>query len=202
MEKMTEQMDIIAEYYKGIREYTLNRLCKGNAQRIYTAPDSRYWLVLEKIGDNGLQARQTDENGVIVAWDNYLVKNTDIRLVEAVRLSVGGRSQILFSPAEIGIIEQYGDYDRRTTIGKLDLLQGRFKNEEVENAVRSLIEKLEWISDQIYTDIHSVGERRREVEAGRGIGRRIESAKAKAEQRNTKLRISDQRSRSGKWRDV
>lgn len=202
MAKLTEQMDIIAKYYKGIREYTLNRRCSGNAQRIYMAPDSRYWLVLEKTGENALQARQTDENGVIVAWDNYLVKNADIRLVEALRLSVSGRRQISFSPTEIGVIEQYGDYDRRTTIGKLDLLQGRFMDEDVEKAVRSLTEKLEWISDQTYTDIHSVGERRYEVEAERGIGKRIERAKAKVEQRNTKHRISDQISRPGKWRDV
>lgn len=53
--------------------------------------------MLEKTGDNALQARQTDENGLIVAWDNYLVKNADIRLVEALRLSVSGRRQISFA---------------------------------------------------------------------------------------------------------
>lgn len=202
MEKMTEQMDIIAEYYKGIREYTLNRRCSGNSQRIYMAPDSRYWLVLEKTGENALQARQTDENGVIVAWDNYLVRNADIRLVEAVRMSVGGRRQISFSSAEISVIDRYGNYDRRATIGKLDILLGRFKDKAVEDAARSLTDKLEWISNQTYTDIHSVGERRREVEAGRGIGRRIERAKAKAEKQNMQPRISDQIPRFGKGRDV
>lgn len=191
MQNLSEQMDIIADYYKGIREYALNKgLCRENGQRIYTTQDSRYWLVLEKTGDNALQARQTDENGLIVAWDNYLVKNADIRLVEALRLSVSGRRQISFSPAEIGVIDRFGDYDRRTTIGKLDILLGRFKDKAVEDATRSLTDKLEWISDQTYTAIYYVGERRREVDAERGVGRRLERAKAKAKQQNSEKRIS------------
>ncbi len=73
------------------------------------------------------------------------------------------------SPAEIGVIDRFGDYDRRTTIGKMDILLGRFKDKAVEDAARSLTDKLEWISDQTYTAIYSVGERRREVDAERGV---------------------------------
>ncbi len=40
MQNLSEQMDIIAEYYKGIREYTLNKgLCRENGQRIYTVQE-------------------------------------------------------------------------------------------------------------------------------------------------------------------
>ena len=77
------QMDIIAEYYMGLRNYTPSEKYSDNYSRVYTSPDSDAWLVLERKGENAIQARITDETGVIISWDDYAVKNADIQLVDS-----------------------------------------------------------------------------------------------------------------------
>ena len=178
------QMDIIAEYYMGLRDYTPSEKHSDHYSRVYTSPDSDAWLVLERKGDNIIQARITDETGVIISWDDYSVKNADIKLVEAVRLSVSGRNQIVFTPLEELVIERYGDYDRNTTRGKLDILSGRFKDPDIETAAVSVIEKLGRLSDQSYADMYSVGQRRQEVDKERSLTARMEKARAASEKRN------------------
>lgn len=196
MQKDT-QMDIIAEYYMGHRNYSPNEKYSDHYSRVYTSPDSDAWLVLERKGENAIQARLTDETGVIVSWDDYAVKNADIQLVEAVRLSVSGRSQIVFTPLEELVIDRYGDYDRNTTRGKLDILEGRFKDPDIEAAAKSVIEKLGRISDQTYADMYSVGQRRQDVERGRSLTARMEKAKIAADKHNAERAIIPVKGRKG-----
>ena len=194
MQQKDMQMDIIAEYYMGIRDYSPNEKYSGENSRVYTSHDSDAWLVLERKGENAIQARLTDETGVIVSWDDYAVKNADIQLVEAIRLSVSGRNQIVFTPLEALVIDRYGDYDRNTTRGKLDILSGRFKDPDIEAAV-SVIEKLGRISDQSYADMYSVGQKRKEVEAGRSLTARMGRAKVAADKHNAERAITPVKSR-------
>lgn len=184
MQQKDMQMDIIAEYYMGIRDYSPNEKYSGENSRVYTSPDSDAWLVLERKGENAIQARLTDETGIIVSWDDYAVKNADIQLVEAVRLAVSGRNQIVFTPLEEVVIDRYGDYDRNTTRGKLDILSGRFNDPDIEAAAVSVIEKLGRISDQSYADMYSVGQRRKEVDKGRSLTARMKKARVASEKHN------------------
>ena len=196
MQQKDMQMDIIAEYYMGIRDYSPNEKYSGENSRVYTSPDSDAWLVLERKGENAIQARLTDETGVIVSWDDYAVKNADIQLVEAIRLSVSGRNQIVFTPLEALVIDRYGDYDRNTTRGKLDILSGRFKDPDIEAAV-SVIEKLGRISDQSYADMYAVGQRRQEMEKGRSLTERMERAKVAADKHNAECAVTPVKGRRG-----
>jgi len=145
MQKDT-QMDIIAEYYMVLGEYT---------------PNERY-----------------SESGVRVY----------VKQIEAVRLSVSGRSQILFTPAELKVIERYGDRDRRTTMGKLDILLGRFKDEETAKNAQSVIDKLGRISDKSYTDMYYVGQKRVEIDKERSLGNRLAEARVRADKLNAESR--------------
>ena len=197
MQKKDFQMDIIAEYYMGIRDYSHNEKYSGENSRVYTSPDSDAWLVLERKGENAIQARLTDETGVILSWDNYAVKNADIKLVEAVRLSVNGRNQIVFTPLEELVIDRYGDYDRNTTRGKLDILSGRFKDPDIEAAAVSVTQKLGRISDQSYADMYAVGQRRQKVEKGRSLTARMERAKVAADKHNAERAITPVKGRRG-----
>ena len=190
MQQKDMQMDIIAEYYMGIRDYSPNEKYSGENSRVYTSPDSDAWLVLERKGENAIQARLTYETGVIVSWDDYAVQNADIQLVEAVRLSVSGRNQIVFTPLEELVIDRYGDYDRNTTRGKLDIMSGWFKDPDIEAAAISVIEKLGRISDQSYADMYSVGQRRQEIEAGRSLTARMGRAKVAADKHNAERAIT------------
>ena len=190
-------MDIIAEYYMGIRDYSPYEKYSGENSRVYTSHDSNAWLVLERKGENAIQARLTDETGVILSWDNYAVKNADIKLVEAVRLSVNGRNQIVFTPLEELVIDRYGDYDRNTTRGKLDILSGRFKDPDIEAAAVSVTQKLGRISDQSYADMYAVGQRRQKVEKGRSLTARMERAKVAADKHNAERAITPVKGRRG-----
>ena len=197
MQQKDMQMDIIAEYYMGIRDYSPNEKYSGENSRVYTSPDSDAWLVLERKGENAIQARLTDETGIIVSWDDYAVKNADIQLVEAVRLAVSGRNQIVFTPLEEVVIDRYGDYDRNTTMGKLDILEGRFKDPDIEAATKSVIEKLGRISNRSYADMYAVGQRRQDVERGRSLIVRMEKAKMAADKHNTERAIVPVKGRKG-----
>ena len=190
MQQKDMQMDIIAEYYMGIRDYAHNEKYSGENSRVYTSPDSDAWLVLERKGENAIQVRLTDETGVIVSWDDYAINHADIQLVEAVRLSVSGRSQVVFTPLEELVIDRYGDYDRNTTRGKLDILSGRFKDPDIEAAAVSVIENLGRISDHSYADMYAVGQRRKEVEAGRSLTARMERARVAADKHNAERAIT------------
>ena len=197
MQQKDMQMDIIAEYYMVIRDYSNNERYSGENSRVYTSPDSDAWLVLERKGENAIQARLTDETGVIVSWDDYAVKNADIQLVEAVRLSVSGRSQVVFTPLEELVIDRYGDYDRNTTRGKLDILSGRFKDPDIEAAAVSVTQKLGRISDQSYADMYAVGQRRQKVEKGRSLTACMERAKVAADKHNAERAITPVKGRRG-----
>ncbi|MBQ8956441.1 MAG: hypothetical protein IJ075_05685 [Lachnospiraceae bacterium] len=197
MQQKDMQMDIIAEYYMVIRDYSNNERYSGENSRVYTSPDSDAWLVLERKGENAIQARLTDETGVIVSWDDYAVKNADIQLMEAVRLSVSGRSQVVFTPLEELVIDRYGDYDRNTTRGKLDILSGRFKDPDIEAAAVSVTQKLGRISDQSYADMYAVGQRRQKVEKGRSLTARMERAKVAADKHNAERAITPVKGRRG-----
>lgn len=196
MQKDT-QMDIIADYYMGLGNYYQNERYSESNMRVYTSPETDAWLVLERKGENAIQARLTDENGVIVSWDNYDVKNACIKQIEAVRLSVSGRSQILFTPAELKVIDRYGDRDRRTTMGKLDILLGRFKDEATEKNAQSVIDKLGRISDKSYADMYDVRQRQMEIDRERSLGYRLAEARERADKLNAESRHHTAERRKG-----
>lgn len=178
-------MELIAEYYVGLRNYEKNDEYSDNHQWVYTSPDYDGWVVIERKGDDTIQARLTDDAGVVLSWDDYAVKNADIQLVNAVRLSISGRSKISFTSKEVAVIDRYGDYDRRVTIGKLDILHDRFKDEATRQAVDSVMEKMERISDQSYAEMYEVGQKRREIALKRSMANRMKAAHAKAEKYNS-----------------
>ena len=179
-----KQMDIIADYYMALGKYSPNEKYSESNVRVYTSPESDCWLVLERKGENAIQARMTDEKGVIVSWDNYEVMNASVTQIESVRLSVSGRRRISFTPDELKVIDRYGDYDRRTTMGKLDILLGRFKDEDTAKNAQSVIDKLGRISDKSYTDMYYVGQGRIEVEQDRSLSNRLAKAQVKADKFN------------------
>ena len=187
MQKDT-QMDIIADYYMALGDYSPNEKYSGSNSRVYTLPESDCWLVLERKGENAIQARMTDETGKIISWDNYEVMNASVKLIEAIRVSVSGRSQILFSPAELRVIDHYADYDRRTTMGKLDILLERFKDDGSKESAQAVIDKLGRISDQSYADLYSVRQRKMETEKEYSLENRLKVARVKVDKLNAESR--------------
>jgi len=183
-----KQIDIIADYYMALGDYTPNDKYSESNVRVYTSPESDCWLVLERKGENAIQARMTDEKGVIISWDKYEVMNAAVSQIDAVRLSVSGRSEILFTPAELKLIDRYADHDRKTTMGKLDILEGRFRNDLEEKDAKSIIDKLWRISDKTFNDLYSVRQRKMTSELENSVHNRMEQAKVRADKYNVEHR--------------
>ena len=193
-----KQMDIIADYYMALGKYSPNEKYSESNSRVYTSPESDCWLVLERKGENVIQARMTDETGKIISWDNYEVMNAAITQIEAMRVSVSGRSEILFTPAELRVIERYGDYDRNTTRGKLDILLDRFKDDATKESAQAVIDKLGRISDKSYADIYSVRQLKLLTEKENSLGNRLKVARKKAEKHNAEVKNLVVERRKGK----
>ena len=187
MQKDT-QMDIIADYYMALGDYSPNEKYSERNGRVYTSQDSNCWLVLERKGEYAIQARMTDETGKIVSWDNYEVMNASIKQIEAIRVSVSGRCEILFTPAELRVIDRYADIDRNTTRGKLDILLDRFEDDGTKKSAQALIDKLGRISDKSYADFYSVRQRKMECEKEGSIYKRLDDARARAEKHNAEVK--------------
>ena len=186
MQKDT-QMDIIADYYMAMWDYSLNEKYSESNVRVYTSPESDCWLVLERKGENAIQARMTDETGKIISWDNYEVMNVAIKQIEAIRVSVSERSEILFTPEELRVIDRYADYDRKTTMGKLDILLERFKDDGTKKSAQAVIDKLGRISDKSYTDLYFVRQRKIATEKANSLENRMKVARAKADKHNAEV---------------
>ncbi|MBO5599147.1 MAG: hypothetical protein J5943_11205 [Oribacterium sp.] len=197
MQKDT-QMDIIADYYMALGKYSPNEKYSESNVRVYTSLESDCWLVLERKGKNAIQARMTDETGKIISWDNYDVMNAAITQIEAIRVSVSGRSEILFTPAELRVIERYGDYDRNTTRGKLDILLDRFKDDATKESAQTVINKLGRISDKSYADLYSVRQRKMETEKVNSLENRLKIARVKADKINAEIHKLANESHRGK----
>ena len=186
MQKDT-QMDIIADYYMAMWDYSPNEKYSESNVRVYTSPESDCWLVLERKGENAIQARMTDETGKIISWDNYEVMNVAIKQIEAIRVSVSERSEILFTPEELRVIDRYADYDRKTTMGKLDILLERFKDDGTKKSAQAVIDKLGRISDKSYTDLYFVRQRKIATEKANSLENRMKVARAKADKHNAEV---------------
>ena len=197
MQKDT-QMDIIADYYMALGKYSPNEKYSESNVRVYTSPESDCWLVLERKGANAIQARMTDETGKIISWDNYEVMNVAVKQIEAIRVSVSGRSEILFTPAELRVIDRYAELDRNTTRGKLDILLDRFKDDNTKKSAQAVIEKLGRISDKSYADLYSVRQRKIECAKDGSIYKRLDDARARAEKHNAEVKNLVVERRKGK----
>ncbi len=112
--------------------------------------------------------------------------------------TVSGRSEILFTPAELRVIERYGDYDRNTTRGKLDILLERFKDDSTKESAQAVIDKLGRISDKSYADLYSVRQRKMENEKEFSMENRFKVAREKAEKHNAEVKNLVVERRKGK----
>lgn len=87
MQQEDIQMDIIAEYYMGIRDYSHNEKYSGENSRVYTSPDSDAWLVLERKGKKTgagdhyqLQYRRAD--ATVYTRDKTVMRRLDALVIE------------------------------------------------------------------------------------------------------------------------
>jgi len=182
------QRELIKEYYQELGDFTFSKEFSDTYQSVYTLPDSKRWLVIEDKGGDSMQARLTDNHGIILSWDNYEGQNTAIRLTESVRLAEDGSHRISFSPEEVALINRFGDYDRHSTWGVLDMLAKGCGNPDTEAMCATVRDKVNFLTDSQYTEMYNIGKKRDEVIAGRSLFARMADAKVRADEHNVGLK--------------
>ena len=82
-------------------------------------------------------------------------------------------------------------------MGKLDILLGRFNDEDTARNAQSVIDKLGRISDKSYTEMYHVGQKQIEAKQDRSLGNRLIKARFKADKQNAKCANGALRHRKG-----
>ena len=88
MDKRMEQcINEIAEKYKHIMDFQKNDKYSREQTVVYVAPDQEHWLSVEVMDKNIIQARLSDDKGIIKQWDDYSILDGKIKLNKSVKAS-------------------------------------------------------------------------------------------------------------------
>ena len=178
-----QQTEIIAGYYRDLRDYSRSEDYSRSDQTVYIAPDNRHWLVVDWKHTGTVQARLSDDKGVVVAWDTYSTQQAEIRLVEAVRRSEDGKGQVMFTPDEIAVIHQFADGSRAGTTAMLRTILPQIKDDQTRQIVEQTAEKMERLPESDCEELITTTKMRMKMENERGIQQRLASMRKQERER-------------------
>lgn len=88
MDKRTVQnVNEIASKYMHIMDFKKNGQYSREQTTVYVAPDQAHWLAVEVMDNNIIQARLSDDKGIVKQWDNYSILDGKIELKESIKAS-------------------------------------------------------------------------------------------------------------------
>ena len=88
MDKWTEaNINKIAENYMHIMDFKKNEQYSREQTAVFVAPDQAHWLVVEVMDNNIIQARLSDDKGIVKQWDDYSTLDGKIELNKSVKAS-------------------------------------------------------------------------------------------------------------------
>lgn len=130
-----------------------------------------------------MQARLTDKDGLITAWDNYSADGTDIQLFEAVRRSEHGREHVTFTPEEIKMLHQFKYGGRKGTISMLTDILPVIKDRQTREIVENTAEKIGKLTEDDFKNLAEAAKKRFEIEMEREIRTRSNEAREQGRKR-------------------
>lgn len=74
----------IALKYMNIYDFKKSDKFSRDRTTVFIAPDQAHWLSIEPIDENHIQARLSNENGIVTQRDNYYVYKDVIFLEESI----------------------------------------------------------------------------------------------------------------------
>lgn len=83
--RMKQCINEIAEKYKHIMDFQKNDKYSREQTVVYVAPDQDHWLSVEVMDKNFIQARLSDDKGIIKQWDDYSILDGKIKLNKSVK---------------------------------------------------------------------------------------------------------------------
>ena len=182
-------IDMIAGYYNGQREYTLNKGYSDQYSTVYTTEGSNALLVIDRKGDACFSAHLTDEEGVIIARDNYTLDNGKISLKSAERMMNDGNTLIQFTPEELSVLQSFGEDSVKDTTDHLRIIAPLIKDEPSRNLALRTADKIDLLPEHSYKELFSTTQRRYEMQNNLSIRTRIDRARERAKSLNKGQRV-------------
>ena len=170
-------IDMIAGYYNGQRKYTLNKGYSDKYCTIYTKEGCNAWLVVDRKGDNSFSVHLTDEEGIIIARDNYTLDNEKVTLKSAERMMNDSNTLIQFTPEELSVLQSFGEENSKDTTDHLRIIAPLIKDEPSRNLALRTADKIDLLSDHSYKELFSTTQRRYEMGNNISIRTNIERAR-------------------------
>ena len=175
---------MIAGYYNGQREYTLNKGYSDQYSTVYTTEGSNALLVIDRKGDACFSAHLTDEEGIIIARDNYTLDNGKISLKSAERMMNDGNTLIQFTPEELSVLQSFGEDSVKDTTDHLRIIAPLIKDEPSRNLALRTADKIDLLPEHSYKELFSTTQRRYEMQNNLSIRTKIDRARERAKSLN------------------
>ncbi len=187
----------IADYYNGQGNYTRNDTFSDRYTTVYTSNHGKEWLIIEKKGDTTVEARLTDNEGVIIARDAYGINGEIVTVRSAERQVKDGTTFVTFQPEELSILQSFGEDFSKDTTDHLRIIAPLIQDEQARNTAFRTADKIDMLPDTAYSELLRTTNRRYELNVEHSVricnsGKRQEDVKNKG--RCTKAK--DKRNRS------
>lgn len=177
-------IDMIAGYYNGQREYMFNKGYSDQYSTVYTTEGSNAWLVINRKGDTSFSAHLTDEEGIIIARDNYTLDNGKITLKSAERMMYDNNTLLQFTSEELSALQSFGEDSVKDTTDHLRIIAPLIKDEPSRNLALRTADKIDLLPEHSYKELFSTTQRRYEMQNNLSIRTKIDRARERAKSLN------------------
>ena len=159
----------IAGYYNGQNDYTKNSTFSDRYTTVYTSDRGKGWLIIEKKGNTAIEARLTDNEGVIIARDVYNINGEVVTVKSAERQVRDSTAMITFMPEELSILQSFGEDYSKDTTDHLRIIAPLIQDEQARNAAFRTADKIDMLAETTYSELNRTTNRRYELDVERYI---------------------------------
>ena len=154
----------IAGYYNGQNDYTKNSTFSDRYTTVYTSDRGKGWLIIEKRGDTAIEARLTDNEGVIIARDVYNINGEVVTVKSAERQVRDSTAMVTFMPEELSILQSFGEDYSKDTTDHLRIIAPLIQDEQARNTAFRTADKIDMLSETSYSELNQTTNRRYELD--------------------------------------
>ena len=159
----------IAGYYNGQNDYTKNSTFSDRYTTVYTSDQGKGWLIIEKKGDTAVEARLTDNEGMIIARDAYNIDGEVVTVKSAERQVKDSTAMVTFLPEELSILQSFGEDYSKDTTDYLRIIAPLIQDEQARNTAFRTADKIDMLSETAYSELNRTTNRRYELDVERYI---------------------------------
>ena len=154
----------IAGYYNGQNDYTKNSTFSDRYTTVYTSDQGKGWLIIEKKGDTAVEARLTDNEGIIIARDSYNINGEVVTVKSAERQVRDGTAMVTFLPEELSILQSFGEDYSKDTTDHLRIIAPLIQDAQARNTAFRTADKIDMLSEEAYSELNRTTNRRYELD--------------------------------------